>query len=104
MIRELTANDLDAVSKDITDYIARAPFFDKFFSKHGYVFDPVDIKKWLVWKLVDCTYKCLVVEDEEGKIVAGCGANLITQNLPPHLVCIQEWAWWGEDKRAAVSR
>ena len=44
----------------------------------------------------------IIVDDQDGKIVAACGSLLQQDLLPPHPLVIGEWMWWGSDKRANV--
>ena len=45
---------------------------------------------------------CIYVSEQDGHIVAACGAILQRDLLPPHPYVIGEWMWWGLDKRETV--
>lgn len=45
---------------------------------------------------------CIYVSEQDGHIVAACGAILQRDLLPPHPYVIGEWMWWGSDKRETV--
>lgn len=46
--------------------------------------------------------QCVLVEEQQGQIVAACGAIVQHDLLPPQPLVVGEWMWWGSDKRAVV--
>jgi hypothetical protein len=54
---------------------------------------------WLYLHLED-RHRCLFLVEQQGAILAGCGGVLGKQELPPHLVFVWEWAWWGRPRQA----
>ena len=68
-----------------------------------YAFTVEDLAKWYVSKSLTDTAFCLYVVETKGKVVGGCGGVLSTQTLPPHLLFVSEWTWWGTKKAAALA-
>lgn len=44
----------------------------------------------------------LLAIEQDGQIVAACGAMLAKEWLIPHPLVVNEWMWWGSSKRVVV--
>lgn len=60
------------------------------------------LERWLYQHVTHPEY-CMYMGVEDGTVVAGCGGVLFRTTLPPHVLVVEEWVWWGESRASLVS-
>lgn len=98
MIREAVLKDYEFIARK-TEELRQGTFWDTI----PYDFTADDIAKFMLNKVTQYGWVIFVDDDESEcleNIRGFIGGNLELQQLPPYLLYVKEWTWWGEDNKS----